>query len=341
MIMKTIAGVKDLKAIQCRSWKGITKAFDLFPRPKLDFDENGEIRERLWVFRGHASSDRLLKPSLEWVSERKSTSWAALELMFLAEFQARAPQYVDRRDLPPTTERLAWLALMQHYGVPTRLLDFTYSPYVALYFALRNFRQASAPAKVRHANVLAINAQALMERATLRSSEADRKEQERKTRIAGGQTTVPNLAPVDLSVSATDRDEVRWRSESSARLISAALDPEPGRRGLYNRNGFVAVAQPTVHNQRLSCQQGAFLLNGAQKQSLRASLFMMMQNRSDEWIKLFEIPISVLPEIERRLFQMNIHELALFPDLEGLAGFLKQKASLHWDPDDPSNREQS
>jgi hypothetical protein len=33
---------------------------------------------------------------------------------------------------------------------------------------------------------------------------------------------------------------------------------------------------------------------------------------------------------------MNIHDLSLFPDIEGLAGFLKQRARLHWDPDDPS-----
>jgi hypothetical protein len=337
--MRTIAAMKDLKAVQCRSWKGITEAFDRFPRPKLDFDENGEIRERAWIFRGHASLDRLLRPSLELASERKSTSWAALELMLLWEFQAKAPLHADRRNLPRIGEKLDWLALMQHYGVPTRLLDFTYSPYVALYFALKNSRHGSATNRAGYVYVLAINAQSLMERAKLKSLKADR--EERKTRINGGQTTFPKRVSVSPDSSATDRDEVRWNLESFLKLISAALDPRSDRRGLFNREGFVAVAQPTVQNSRLSCQQGIFLLNGAEKQSLKVSLFKMMQNRSDEWIKLFKIPTSVLPEIERRLFQMNIHELSLFPDLEGLAGFLRQKASLHWDPDGPSDQEQS
>ena len=60
----------------------------------------------------------------------------------LRQFQRRAHHYC--KDLPDFDQKLDWLALMQHYGASTRLLDFSHSFYVAAYFAVENATKDSA-----------------------------------------------------------------------------------------------------------------------------------------------------------------------------------------------------
>lgn len=82
--------------------------------------------EIVW-YRGHTSSDWDLLPSIA----RPPRSISA-ELTVLKRFKQNAYPFLSS---PPSTE-WEWLFLMQHYGAPTRLLDWTDSPLIGLYFAV-------------------------------------------------------------------------------------------------------------------------------------------------------------------------------------------------------------
>lgn len=92
-----------------------------------------------WAFRGQRDAAWKLLSSLARHLENfvpDKTSWEERESRAIRIFRRKAHNYAS--DLRILDDDLRCLALMQHHGAPTRLLDFTKSPYVAAFFALEN-----------------------------------------------------------------------------------------------------------------------------------------------------------------------------------------------------------
>jgi len=85
-------------------------------------------RFHLW-FRGHANIDWPLVPSIQRTGLNEEG-----ERCMANDFRIRACQMMI--DAPPKDNYASWVSVMQHYGIPTRLLDWSRSLLIALYFAV-------------------------------------------------------------------------------------------------------------------------------------------------------------------------------------------------------------
>jgi len=243
-----------------------------------------------WIYRGQ-SKDWPLATTLE----RCLKSWninpangAAIENQLRREFQRRY-WGADLHDVK--ADKLYCFALMQHHGAPTRLLDFSYSPFVAAHNAIKDGENAN-DAKSKHHVIWAF-----------RGAWMDREARN----IAGPQVDKRNIDVL--------RDDATFE---------AIYQCNPPKK-------FVLHDNPFLLNERLSIQQGIFICPGNVNQSLLDNLKAMPGFKLKQNILKLELHLSRQQrgEFAHNLKLMNISAAALFPGLDGFARSLGEQVLHH------------
>lgn len=141
--MSVIKQIVPEQTVKVTSWEQLQR--ELFAD---SWNEDlGRFRSR-FAFRGLSDADYPLATTLM----RLNGSYVELEPHLLRNFKKYAHRSIVEQD-----SVWHWLAVAQHYGLPTRLLDWTYSPYVALHFVTANINRFDTDGVIWAVNYLKVH----------------------------------------------------------------------------------------------------------------------------------------------------------------------------------------
>lgn len=259
-----------------------------------EFDQqmNG-LKQREWLYRGQSDINWDLSTPIErlFVDLRpiirsakgvlRKFAKKEQERLLVRTFQKSANLYLS--SLPERAKTLEWLAIMQHYGTPTRLLDTTLSPHIALYFAMESGSGDSCIFAFDHVKL----------------KEQNRIKLQNKT-----YKQIYNSYFVHAP---------RPNDDDSDQLYNANLQNDE----------FITFFTPEQSNERLLVQQGSFLVPSTLDRSLEELLETYKQDLIANVCIKFIIPAKLRYEGIERLRRMNITSATLFPGIDGFCKSLK------------------
>jgi len=259
------------------------------------------------IFRGQSDASWPLESSLAravrkgWSMGRQDEKDEVYaEYWSVSKFQRRAHYYLQH--LPPVADYVAWLSVMQHHGAPTRLVDFTRSLYVALYFAIIDAEAEAAVWMLDEAWLMDCGCEFARKRGIETPDECLR------------DTRLENIYKAANSVLTDERAGIMRHDQAI--------------------ESCVLLCDPVFEIPRLSLQQGRFLMQTSLYESFLENLLATgALAREKTWRKppvtRILIPRSLRSEFLRHLEVMNISAETLFPGIDGFARSLIQKEMMN------------
>lgn len=113
------------------------------------------VNDDNYIFRGHTSKKYRLATSLE----RHERVFPSIQDDSIDEYLGRFRSVLKRHDKTPFTDndRWAWLEYARHHGLPTPVLDFTWSPYISLFFAFDGVKARYTQNRSTYSVIYALN----------------------------------------------------------------------------------------------------------------------------------------------------------------------------------------
>ena len=247
-------------------------------------------------FRGHADPNYILRPSI-----MRTTHLSQNESKIYHELIINCPD-----DFEKCNTHLEKLVKMQHYGLPTRLLDITRNPLVALYFACESNPES-------YGELILISP----ENHEIKYPQSDTVSILASLPVFsyGKQQEFGQLA-ADPTVSEREFNKKVSRLIHEVRLEKPAFQSEIKKDDLISN--FIVYA--LKNNDRIVKQDGAFILCGLPDGERSLEEFRYRENG-----KKVVILIDGKKKLLEQLETFSINRAALFPEIECVAEYLKNK----------------
>jgi hypothetical protein len=246
----------------------VAQLLALVERDTRDWEQYGNARP--W-FRGQADAAEPLLPSVL----RSEFDQVRMMLTFRNRASAFAPT-------PPRTELAEWLFLAQHYGLPTRLLDWTESPLLACLFALEETLYRRRPTRYKSADI-----------------------------------GVWLIHPIELNAASMNlRDFPNTFSESPVLENFRFAFGTAGER--FPPTELPVAIQTRLLDIRMAGQQSCFTVHG-QNRSDFERLFANTDVARRGYFRKYVIPRAHAPKLLAELDRLGVSFSTVYPDLNGLA----------------------
>jgi len=261
----------------------------------IDVVHEIDSEDEYTFYRGHANANYVLLPSV-----LRKTSWSIHEQDMYNEARIECPN-----DFEKCKSHLDYLVHMQHYGLPTRLLDITKNPLVALYFACVDLPNDNGEVVVFKIG-----------RKLIKYPTSD---------------AVSILAALPL-LKGRDRKELYdWASTGASNnsvntlFHNIRLEKPAFENNIQPQDVLACLfVQPEKKNNRIIKQDGAFIICGLLQPNKANAL---NQYRFSNYSKkqIFIIKKAAKAQILKILDKLSINESHLFPEIADVTNYIKSK----------------